>query len=83
MNCSICQNQINPLRLKALPNTKTCVECSTTERVGCHVVISGKTTYSEVQIVDRETSERLYQMQSRNSFGVSSGVKFKFDPRKN
>ena len=30
MNCIHCQQPINPLRLKALPGTKTCVECSTT-----------------------------------------------------
>jgi hypothetical protein len=83
MNCSICQNPINPLRIKALPGTKTCVNCSTTEKVGCHVVISGKNTYSEIQIVDQETSAKLRQLQSRKSFGVSSGVKFKFDSRKN
>jgi hypothetical protein len=82
MNCIQCSEPINPLRLKALPSAKTCVKCSTTERVGCHVVISGKNTYSEVQIVDRETSARLYQMQSRSSFGVAAGVKFKFDSRK-
>jgi hypothetical protein len=83
MNCIICSEPINPLRLKALPKTKTCTECSNTQKVGCHVVISGKNTYSELQIVDQETSARLHQMQSRGSFGVASGVKFKFDSRKN
>jgi len=29
-NCIKCKQEINPLRLKALPGTKTCVECSTT-----------------------------------------------------
>jgi RNA polymerase-binding transcription factor DksA len=29
MNCIHCKQEINPLRLKALPNTKTCVNCST------------------------------------------------------
>jgi len=28
--CIRCQQEINPLRVKALPNTKTCVDCSTT-----------------------------------------------------
>ena len=28
--CIKCKQEINPLRVKALPNTKTCVECSTT-----------------------------------------------------
>jgi hypothetical protein len=46
-------------------------------------VISGKTEYSEIQIVDQETADRLYQMQSRKGFGVANGVKFQFDSRKN
>lgn len=83
MNCIYCLEPINPLRIKALPSTKTCTECSTTERVGCHVVISGKTEYSEIQIVDRETSRRLYGMQSRTGFGIAKGVKFQFDSRSN
>jgi len=28
--CIKCRQEINPLRLKVLPGTKTCVECSTT-----------------------------------------------------
>ena len=28
--CIKCRQEINPLRLKALPTAKTCVECSTT-----------------------------------------------------
>jgi hypothetical protein len=83
MNCINCQEVINPLRIKAMPNAKTCVACSTTERVGCHVVISGKTEYSEIQIVDKQTASRLYGMQSRSGFGIAKGVKFQFDSRSN
>ena len=83
MKCCACNNEIDPRRLKALPGAKTCVSCSTTERVACHTIISGKNTYSEIQIVDRETSKRLYNMQSRKGFGVANGVKFQFDSRKN
>tara|TARA_R110000822_G_scaffold45541_8_gene121779 strand:+ start:907 stop:1083 length:177 start_codon:yes stop_codon:yes gene_type:complete len=28
MECIKCKQQINPLRLKALPGVKTCIECS-------------------------------------------------------
>jgi len=28
--CIKCRQEINPLRLKALPTAKTCVDCSTT-----------------------------------------------------
>lgn len=83
MNCIKCTKSIPEKRLKILPHTRTCVDCSTTKRVGGHTLITGKNTYSEIQIVDPETADRLYQMQSRKGFGVSSGVKFKFDSRKN
>jgi len=83
MNCIKCSNPIPEGRLKALLNTKTCTECSRTGKVGGHVVISGKNTYSEIQIVDAETAQKLHDMQSRDGFGVAKGVKFKFDSRTN
>ena len=82
-NCKHCNNQIPEGRLKVLPYTQTCVNCSTTEKVGGHTVISGKNTYSEIQIVDQETAANLARMQSRRGFGVATGVKFKFDSRTN
>ena len=82
-NCKHCNNLIPEGRLKILPNTHSCVGCSTTKRVGGHTVITGKNTYSEIQIVDAETAANLARMQSRSSFGVANGVKFKFDSRKN
>ncbi len=82
MNCLKCSNPIPEARLRALPNAKTCVQCSDTARIGCHTIISGKNTYSEIQLVDRETSANLYRMQSRKGFGVATGVKFQFDSRK-
>ena len=41
--CIKCNIEINPLRLKALPETKTCVNCSSTERWYVRNIISGKT----------------------------------------
>jgi flavoprotein len=82
-NCKNCKSPIPEGRLAILPFTQTCVNCSTTQKVGGHTIISGKNTYSEVQIVDQETAQNLARMQSRSTFGVASGVKFKFDSRKN
>ncbi len=82
-NCKHCNNLISEGRLKILPHTYSCVGCSTTEKVGGHTVISGKNTYSEIQIVDQETASKLAHMQSRKGFGVANGVKFKFDSRSN
>ena len=83
MKCIKCFNHIPEGRLRVLPNAKTCVQCSDTARIGCHTIISGKNTYSEIQLVDQETSANLYRMQSRKGFGVATGVKFKFDSRTN
>lgn len=83
MICIKCQSEIPAARLKALPTAKTCVQCSDTSRVACHTVITGKTEYSQIQVVDQETADRLYRMQSRKGFGVANGVKFQFDSRKN
>jgi len=82
-NCKHCKSIIPEGRIAILPFTQTCVNCSTTQKVGGHTIISGKNTYSEVQIVDQETAQNLARMQSRSTFGVASGVKFKFDSRKN
>lgn len=83
MYCVKCSNQIPDARLKALPSAKTCVSCSTTQAVACHVVITGKTEYCQIQIVDQETSARMKALGSRTGFGIAKGVKFKFDSRSN
>ena len=83
MNCIKCQKEINPLRIKALPATKTCVKCSTVQRVGGHTIISGKNTYCELQIVPMEVAVELNKQQYRKGYGVSNGVRFKFDHKRN
>lgn len=83
MHCIKCLNLIPEARIRVLPNAKTCVSCSDTQRVGGHTIISGKNTYSEVQLVTPEAAQELARMQSRKGFGVATGVKFKFDSRKN
>jgi hypothetical protein len=83
MNCIKCTNKIPDGRLKALPNTKICVDCSSTQKVAGHTIISGKTEYSQIQIVDQETAQHMHHLQTRKGFGILTGVKFKFDSRKN
>lgn len=82
-HCSSCQAKIPEGRLKLLPNTRTCVNCSSVEAVSCYTVITGKTEYSQIEIVDQETAKRMKRLGNRVGFGVSSGVKFQFDSRKN
>lgn len=76
MNCIHCGNQIPEARIKALPNAKTCVNCSETGRVYGFAVVSGKTTYSEIQLVSEETAQELYKKQDRTG-GVATGVQFR------
>lgn len=77
--CGKCGNEIPFLRLKALPGATTCTSCSETSRVAGFPVVSGKTTYSELQIVDQEKAEELYKMQNRKG-SIAEGVKFKTMP---
>ena len=61
--CIKCNIEINPLRLIALPETKTCVNCSSTERWYVRNIISGKTTYSEAEIIkDPEVAKNIFQL---------------------
>lgn len=83
MNCIKCNEQINPQRLKILPKTRHCVNCSNVERVGGHTIISGKNCYSELQVVDMDTARDLARKQTRHGYGVSNGVRFKFDHKRN
>lgn len=78
-----CGEEIPAGRLKALPKTTTCTKCSQTGRVTGHPMITGKTTYSELQIVDAETGARLAQLQERKGYGISDGVRFDADKDSN
>ncbi len=70
MNCVKCQKEINPLRIKALPDTKTCVNCSDTARWYVRNVISGKTTYAETEVVkDPVAAESIRSMDRRTGWG--------------
>ena len=70
MKCSKCSNEINPLRIKALPDTTTCVGCSDTSRWYVRNVISGKTTYCETEIIkDASAAESIRKMDQRTGWG--------------
>lgn len=76
MKCAICEKEIPARRLEILPNTKTCVNCSETARVHGHPIISGKTSYSELQIVSAELANELAVKQDRKG-SVATGVQFR------
>ena len=73
MDCCKCYKPIPEARLKALPNTKTCVECSSVERDYVRTIISGKTTYSEVEVIkNKDTKEYLQKLDSKGRQGFGS-----------
>ena len=63
MNCVRCGNEINPLRVKALPNTKICVACaqgSVQRKAGMPVTYgSGDHTWTETAIMDQDQYDKL------------------------
>ena len=73
MRCTQCQTVIPKARLKALPNTKRCVECSNVERNYVRTIISGKTTYSEWEVIkNKDTKEYLQKLDSKGRQGFGS-----------
>ena len=73
MQCSKCQAKIPAARMRALPNTKTCVECSNVERNYVRTIISGKTTYSEWEVIkNKDTKEYLQKLDSKGRQGFGS-----------
>ena len=63
MICTKCHEDIQPGRLKALPNAKTCVKCSTTTAWYVRNVVAGKTEYMETEIIkDPKAAEVLREM---------------------
>lgn len=70
MSCIKCGNKITQGRLEAIPGTKTCVNCSSTSKWYVRSVVTGKTTYSETEIIkDESVAEGLRQMDRRVGWG--------------
>ena len=69
-NCIKCTKEINPLRVKALPDTKVCVNCSTTKAWYVRNIISGKTEYAETEIIkDVDAADTIRKMDQRLGWG--------------
>ena len=73
MKCIKCNKPIPEGRLKILPNAKECVGCSSTERNYVRTIISGKTTYSEVEVIkNKDTKDYLKRLDSKGRQGFGS-----------
>lgn len=69
--CVKCRETINPLRLKALPTAKTCVECSTTgAKRGVPMMYGEKDhTWTDMVIMEPEEFDRFEKLnQQKASF---------------
>ena len=74
MNCTKCKEIIPEGRIKILPDTKVCVDCSTAEAVSCVDVIYHKTG-NTIQIMDKESADKINKLAKRSGFGIMSGMK--------
>lgn len=66
-----CGNEIHPLRLKVLPNTTTCVECSKTDKlVGVPIAIGnkGEEIYTDLNIMTQESYKNFSRL-SKGTYG--------------
>lgn len=71
--CIKCRELINPLRLKALPTAKTCVECSTTgAKRGVPMMYGEKDhTWTDMVIMEPEEYDRFEKLNKQvSSFDV-------------
>jgi hypothetical protein len=71
MECIHCKEEINPLRLKALPGTVTCVNCSTTGAKRGIIVTLGEKDHTCNEVVfleDDNQYEKYLKSQQVTSF---------------
>jgi hypothetical protein len=62
--CIKCKEEINPLRIKALPSAKTCVECSTTgAKRGVPMMFGEKDhTWTDMVIMNPDEFDRFEKL---------------------
>ena len=76
-NCVRCKKPINPLRLKALPGTNTCVECSTVgAKRGVPVTFGSKDhTWTDLVVME----EKEYQEYKKREKQMKKGFDKRFE----
>lgn len=67
MECYNCKVVIPEGRLRAIPGTKTCVQCSTTEAWYVRPIIEGESSYSEMEIIKDPTAAAEMRRLDRES----------------
>jgi hypothetical protein len=66
-NCVYCKQEINPLRIKALPTAKTCVDCSTTgAKRGVPMMFGEKDhTWTDMVIMEPEEFDKFEKLNNQ------------------
>ena len=73
MYCIKCNCKIPKGRLRILPNAKECVKCSSEDLNMVRSVITGKTTYSEWEVIkNKDTKEQLKRLEGKGRRGFGS-----------
>jgi hypothetical protein len=69
--CVKCKEPIHPMRLKALPGTKTCVECSTVgAKSGVPVMFGSKdNTWTDLVIMEEDEFKSFKENENKKSKG--------------
>ena len=68
--CITCNELIPEGRVKALPSTRTCTECSTTTAWYVRNIVAGKTEYMETEIIkDAKLGAVLREMDKKVGWG--------------
>ena len=68
--CITCKELIPEGRVKALPSTVTCTECSTTTAWYVRNIVAGKTEYMETEIIkDPKLGAVLREMDKKVGWG--------------
>ena len=69
--CVKCKDPIHPMRLKALPGTKTCVECSTVgAKCGVPVMFGSKdNTWTDLVIMEEDEFKSFKKSQKNKDKG--------------
>lgn len=75
--CKVCGVEINPKRVECLPHVNTCIAHSDAQRVAGYQIITGKNTYSELEIGPQERIAALYDLGSRAGQGPVKGNRMK------
>ena len=73
MHCIKCNSKIPKGRLRILPNAKECVKCSSEDLNMVRSVITGKTTYSEWEVIkNKETKDQMKRLEGKGRRGFGS-----------